>query len=117
MSPKRPPVPLARQPVTDWDPTDTQTLERKVHLAQETAWRVSTVDQFTKLGVTLVEVRDCALKSETLLESKSSKAELAALQGQVAVVANSIFWLRIITVGVLLAVALDIVVALRRGGR
>ena len=107
MSSKRPPSIAPRLPRSEWRPEDTQTLERRIDLAQETEWRRSVVDQLTNMAKTLGDVRDTARAAEAGHEHKASKSELSELAGKVAVVANSIFWLRLITAGVLLTFVVE----------
>jgi hypothetical protein len=93
MSPKRPPriVPV---PVTkEWDPTDTQTLERRIDLAQETEWRRSTVDQIKAIAETLKEVRDTAREAKASLEFKAAKSEVATIDTKVQLIKRDLWWM------------------------
>lgn len=108
MSPKRPPH-LFRPPVTkEWDPTDTQTLERSIDLAQETQWRRSSVDQLKAIAATLGEVRDLARTNEAGLTIKASKQELTELVGQVALLTERVSTLKHVTWGVLVVFVIAI---------
>ena len=101
MSPKRPPriapVPVARE----WRPEDTQTLERRIDIAQEVEWRRGVVDQMTGMAKTLGEVRDTSRSNESTLQIKASKTELGELAGEVKLLTERVSTLKHVTWGVL----------------
>jgi hypothetical protein len=78
----------------EWSPTDTQSLRVKVDLANETAWRRSTVDQIENMAETLSDVRDTAREAKADLNHKASKTELQDALKAFAVVERDLFWIK-----------------------
>lgn len=101
MNPKRPPRVVPVPVASEWRPEDTQTLERRIDIAQETEWRRSVVDQLTGMAKTLGEVRDTGRTNETTLEVKASKTELGELAGEVKLLTERVGTLKHVTWGVL----------------
>ena len=94
MNAKRPASVAPRLARSEWRPEDTQTLERRIDIAQEQEWRRSVVDQLTQMAGTLGETRDLARTNETNLDAKASKMELAAQAARIDVLTSELATLK-----------------------